>query len=352
MMKPRARDLGIKLPGTPGPLNAITDVAGVEVGFTTLIADAPHVARTGVTAILPRPRADLFNPVWSGQFNLNGNGEMTGAHWINEAGWFTGPITITNTFSIGRAHHATVQWMAEHFGQLERGEQFILPVAAETFDGWLNDIARFHVTEAHVMAAIDAAAPGSVAEGNVGGGTGMIAYEFKGGTGTASRRVQIDGAEFTVGALVQANHGLRPWLTIAGVPVGQMMPEGCVRSAEQGSIIGIIATDAPLLPSQLQRLARRAGMGIGRAGTPSGNNSGDLFLAFSTANDQGRAPEPRRYSMECLGNDTLDPVFLAVVEAIDEAVLNAMVAAETMTGRDGRVVQAIDHARLRAIFGG
>ena len=349
-MTPRARDLGIPLGGAPGPLNAITDVAGVEVGFTTLVADTPHIVRTGVTAILPRPRADLFSPVWAGQFNMNGNGEMTGAHWINEAGWFTGPITITNTFSIGRAHHATVQWMAEHFAQLEQGEQFILPVAAETFDGWLNDIARFAVTEADVIAAIDAARPGPVAEGNVGGGTGMTAYEFKAGTGTASRIVRIDGADFTVGALVQANHGLRPWLTIAGVPVGQLMPEGRFRRVEQGSIIGIVATDAPLLPSQLQRLARRAALGMGRAGTPSGNSSGDLFLAFSTANSTGRAPEPSRYNLDCLGNDTLDPLFLAVVEAIDEAVLNALVAAETMTGRNGRTVLAIDHERLRKLF--
>ncbi len=351
-MTPRARDLGIPLNGTPGPRNAITDVAGVEVGAVTLIADIPHIARTGVTAILPRPRGGLFNPVWAGQFNMNGNGEMTGAHWINEAGWFTGPITLTNTFSIGRAHHATVQWMAEHFAELARGEQFILPVVAETFDGYLSDIARFPVTEAHVLAAIDAARPGKVAEGNVGGGTGMIAYEFKGGTGTASRIVRVDGADYTIGALVQANHGLRPWLTIAGVPVGQMIPEGRFRGVEQGSIIGIVATDAPLLPSQLQRLARRAALGMGRAGTPSGNSSGDLFLAFSTANDPGRAPEPSRYRMDCLGNGTLDPVFLAVVESVDEAVLNAMVAAETMTGRNGRTVQAIGHERLRGIFGG
>ena len=346
----RARDLGIPLSGEPGPLNAITDVAGVAVGCTTLIFDTPHIARTGVTAILPRPREQLLNPVWAGHFNMNGNGEMTGTHWINEAGWFNGPITLTNTHAIGRAHHGTAQWMTQHFGELERGEQFILPVAAETFDGWLNDIARFHVTEAHVAAAIDNARPGPVAEGNTGGGTGMICYEFKGGTGTASRRVIIDGTAYTIGTLVQANHGLRPWLTIAGVPVGEMLPGNRFTQQERGSIIGIVATDAPLLPTQLQRLARRAGLGIGRAGSPSGNNSGDLFLAFSTANDIGRIPEPRRYRMDCLGNNGLDPLFLAVVESIDEAILNAMVAAETMTGRLGRVIHAIDHNRLRDIF--
>jgi D-aminopeptidase len=342
--KIRARGLGLPLPGQPGPLNAITDVPGVEVGTTTIIRGDD--IRTGVTAILPRPRAHLLNPVWAGMFSLNGNGEMTGAHWIRDGGWFTGPITITNTFSIGIAHHATIRWMANAFPEVVRETDWLLPVAAETYDGWLNDIGGQHVTEADVIAAIDAAKSGTVPEGSVGGGTGMICYEFKGGTGTSSRRVSVDGTTHTVGALVQANHGLRDWLTVCGVRVGEKMQGNKVWDKETGSIIVVIATDAPLIPTQLERLARRASIGIGRGGTPSGNNSGDIFLAFSTANDQGPLPEKRRYSFDAIGNDALDPLFLAVVEAVEEAVLNALVAAETMTGRHGRRVDAIDPAEL------
>ncbi|MGE0025065.1 MAG: P1 family peptidase [Hyphomicrobium sp.] len=348
--KARARGLGLPLPGTTGPLNAITDVAGVTVGFTTLKDEVKGI-QTGVTAILPRPAADLMHPLWSGVFSMNGNGEMTGAHWIRDAGWFTGPVTITNTFAVGLAHHATLKWLARHFPDLD-DDLWALPVAAETYDGYLHDIAGFHVTEAHVEATIDAAAPGPVAEGCVGGGTGMITYEYKGGTGTASRKVETRIGTHTVGVLVQANHGLRDWLTVCGRAVGALLPGRRVFSKERGSIIVVIATDAPLLPGQLERLARRAAIGIGRGGTPSGNNSGDIFLAFSTANDPGPLPEPARLVFEAVSNDDLDAVYMGVVEAVEEAVLNAMLAAETTTGKGGRVVDAIDHEQLKALFAG
>lgn len=346
--KARARGLGLPFPGETGPLNAVTDVGGVTVGFTTL-DDAARGIHTGVTAILPRRAEALNHPVWAGVHSMNGNGEMTGAHWIRDAGWFTGPITITNTFSVGVAHHASVQWMARHFPDF--GEDlWALPVAAETYDGYLSDIAGFHVTEQHVLAAIDGAASGPVVEGCVGGGTGMIAYEFKGGTGTASRRTRTRTGEHTVGVLVQANHGVRPWLTVCGKRVGEALPGSRCYSAERGSIIVVIATDAPLLPNQLERLARRASIGIGRGGTPSGNSSGDIFMAFSTANDPGPLPEPATLSLSAVSNDDLDPVYMAVVESVEEAVLNAMLAAETTVGKKGRVVEALDHAALEALF--
>jgi D-aminopeptidase len=342
--KPRARGLGLPLPGTPGPFNAITDVAGVEVGYETLIRG--DAVRTGVTAILPRPREKLLNPIWAGLFSLNGNGEMTGSHWIRDGGWFTGPVTITNTFSVGLAHHATVRWMASRFAAAMEKFAWVLPVAAETYDGWLNDIAGQWIEESHVLSAIDAARPGAVNEGNVGSGTGMICYEFKGGTGTASRRIEIDGNDYTVGVLVQANHGIRDWLTVCGVRVGDKLRGTKTWTQETGSIIVVIATDAPLIPAQLERLARRASIGVGRGGTPSGNNSGDIFLAFTTANDPGQLPEKPRYHFEAIGNEKLDPLFLATVEGVEEAVLNVLIAAETMTGKSGRVVEAIDHDRL------
>lgn len=348
--KPRARGLGLPMPGITGPLNAITDVDGVTVGFTTLRDDGGSI-HTGVTAILPRAPQELAHPVWSGVFSMNGNGEMTGAHWIRDAGWFTGPITITNTFSVGLAHHATLKWMAQRFPAL--GEDlWALPVAAETYDGFLSDISGFHVTEAHVMAAIDGARPGPVAEGCVGGGTGMIAYEFKGGTGTASRIAKTRLGEHTVGVLVQANHGIKPWLTVCGKRVGDLLPGARVYENERGSIIVVIATNAPLLPGQLERLARRASIGIGRGGTPSGNSSGDIFLAFSTANDPGPLPEPAELSFRAVSNDDLDALYLAVVESVEEAVINAMLAAETTTGKHGRVVRAIDVEKLKALVVG
>jgi len=339
----RARQLGLPMPGTQGPLNAITDVPGIHVGFTTLIADTDGKSiRTGVTAILPRPPENLLHPAWAGTFSMNGNGELTGCHWIREAGWFTGPITITNTCSLGIAHHATVRWLAQHFPE-QIGETFWpLPVVGETYDGWLNDIAGQHISEAHVLAAINTAATGPVPEGNVGGGTGMIAYEFKGGTGTSSRIVETKVGKYTLGVLVQANHGLRAWLRVCGVPVGQAMPAAAPQPAERGSIIVIAATDAPLMPLQLQRIARRISIGMGRGGTPSGNSSGDIFLAFSTANDPGEVPEPALLNFTALSNDDMDALFLATVESVDEAILNAMLAAETMTGKANRTVPAIN----------
>ncbi len=347
--RPRARALGLPLPGTPGPLNAITDVPGVSVGLTTIIEGAS--IRTGVTAVLPRPAADLLHPVWAGAFSMNGNGEMTGVHWIKDSGWFTGPITITNTFSVGVAHHATVRWMVEHFPDKVGEDVWVLPVAAETYDGYLNDIAGLHVTESHVLAAINGAKGGPVAEGSVGGGTGMMTYEFKGGTGTASRKVSLASKDYTLGALVQANHGLRPWLTVCGHPVGEALSDNRVLERERGSIIVILATDAPLFPTQIERLARRAAIGIGRAGTPSGNSSGDIFLAFSTANDPGPLPEPARLGFEVISNDLLDPLFLAAVEAVDEAVLNAMCAAGPMSGKNGYHVDALPLDRLTELMG-
>jgi len=348
--KTRARGLGLPFASPTGPFNAITDVAGVGVGATTLIQG--QSIRTGVTAVLPRPASDLLEPVWAGFFSLNGNGEMTGTHWIEEAGCFAGPVLITNTMSVGMAHHGAVHWLARRFPAELADDFWPLPVVAETYDGYLNDIARLAVTQADVAAALDSATSGPVAEGNTGGGAGMIAYEWKGGTGTASRGVDIGPDHFTVGILVQANHGRRPWFRIGGVPVGERLPEGTFRAREQGSIIVVIATDAPLIPTQLKRLARRAALGVGRGGTPASNSSGDIFLAFTTANGQGKLPEPPRLSFTAVSNDLLDGLFMAVVEGVEEAVVNAMLAAETMKGRQGRVVEAIDHeALVRAIRG-
>lgn len=346
----RARGLGLPFAGTPGPLNAITDVPGVAVGYTTLCYENQDtVVRTGVSAILPRPPQELLHPVWGGTFSLNGNGELTGCHWIREAGWFTGPITLTNTCSLGIAHHATTRWLVNRFSSKIGESEWPLPVVGETFDGWLNDIGGQHVTEDHVISAIERAATSSVEEGSVGGGAGMIAYEFKAGSGTSSRAVATNAGTYTIGAFVQANHGLRPWLTVCGVPVGELMPENRLWNAEKGSIIGIIATDAPLAPHQLARLAKRISLGVGRGGTPSSNNSGDIFLAFSTANDPGEIPEPSLLRMDLLGNPEMDNLFIAAVESIDEAIVNSMVAAETVVGRYGRRVIAIDHDQLREL---
>ena len=350
MAKPRARDLGLDFPGTPGPANALTDVPGVLVGYTTLIDNEAQI-RTGVTAILPYGHDAVPRPVWAGQFSLNGNGEMTGVHWIHDAGYFTGPVCITNTHSVGMVHHATTRWMIDTYGEAF-GDDYIwaMPVVAETFDGVLNDINGQHVQAEHVIAAIDGAAGGVPAEGNVGGGTGMICYEFKGGTGTSSRRVKLGGEDYTVGALVQANHGIRDWLTILGVPLGKEMREDLLKRRESGSIIVVIGTDAPLSPLSLQHLAKRASIGIGRHGTPSGNGSGDIFLAFSTANRRA-LPQlaAAKQSFEFINNEVLDPCYLATVEAVEEAVVNAMVAAETTTTVKpaGLTCRAIDHHALR-----
>ncbi len=355
-MKPRARDLGLPFPGTPGPFNAITDVAGVGVGFATRVADAPAQIRTGVTAIVPRVDHPSLRPVWAGAFALNGNGEMTGTHWIRDAGYFCGPVCITNTHSVGIVHHAAVRWMIQrHRSEFDNVHLWAMPVVAETYDGVLSDILGQHVTEADALEALDSARGGVVAEGNVGGGAGMICYEFKGGTGTSSRVVKLPDRHGTIGVLVQANHGLRDWLTVLGVPVGRELTQDRLFNQEQGSIIVIVATDLPMLPNQLQRVARRAALGVGRGGTPGGNNSGDIFLAFSVANPidlpQLGAPSWR---LEAINDEHFDAIYLAVVQAVEEAVVNALVAAETTpTFRPpGSVARAIDTAALTALVTG
>ena len=351
--KPRARDLGIPFDGTPGVNNAITDVPGVTVGFTTVIADLPgNVAvRTGVTAVLPRGRATLDQPVFAGLFALNGNGEMTGSHWVEESGFLEGPVMLTNTHSVGVVRDATIQYRVKQGTPDASGYWWSLLVVAETWDGDLNDINGFHVTPEHVAHALDSASGGPVAEGNVGGGTGMICHEFKCGTGIASRVATINGHGYTVGALVQANYGVRGELRVAGVPVGQYLKDDLPRvvSKDKGSIIILLATDAPLLPTQLKRIARRAAMGLARNGSYAGNGSGDIFIAFSTANPgTGQHAATDRISM--LGNDELDPLFIASVDATDEAIINAMVAADTKTGTGGFRAVAIDHDALRKVL--
>ncbi len=360
MTKPRGRDLGLPFPGETGANNAITDVPGVEVGFCTRIeGDGPLIqgqgpVRTGVTAILPLGQLSDPEPVWAGMYALNGNGEMTGTHWILDGGYFVGPICITNTHSVGIVHHAAVRWMIRtYFQSWESEHLWAMPVVAETYDGVLNDINGQHLTEADALKALDSAAPGPVAEGNVGGGTGMITYEFKGGTGTASRHLTIDGEAFHMGALVQANHGMRPWLNVLGKSIGEAMPEGRLFDAEQGSIIVILGTNIPMAPHQLQRLAKRAAIGVGRGGSPGGNNSGDIFLAFSTAN-RGPIPQltgPRR-RFEMISDQQFDPIYMAAVESIEEAVINAMLAAEDMTTLrpPGHICRAIDGQRLQSFF--
>lgn len=348
--KPRARDLGVPFDGNPGPLDAITDVAGVEVGQTTLIHGTGRLVvgegpvRTGVTAIFPRGKA---NPaaVFAGWFALNGNGEMTGTAWIDEAGILDGPIALTNTHSVGVVRDAIIQWQVKK-GRAGGEVWWSLPVVAETWDGWLNDINGFHVKAEHVFAALDAAKPGPVEEGSVGGGTGMVCHEFKAGIGTASR---VTSVGYTVGVLVQANYGLRGQLRIAGVPVGQEIPEGKIRTDEAGSILVIIATDAPLLPHQLKRLARRPSLALGRMGSESGNSSGDLFLAFSTANTVPIGPK-KPGTVQLLASDDMSPLFTAVVQATEEAIVNALVAGETMTGRDDHVIVGLPHDKLRAVL--
>jgi D-aminopeptidase len=357
--KPRARDLGVPFDGTPGPMNAITDVQGVEVGEKTLISgDGKLVVgkgpvRTGVTAILPRGRQSQ-DPVFAGWFTENGNGEMTGTTWVEESGFLEGPVMITNTHSVGTVRDAVIAWRIQHGFTGEY--PWSLPVVAETYDGYLNDIDGFHVTSADAFAALDSARSGQVVEGNVGGGTGMICNEFKGGIGTSSRKLPPRNGGYTVGVLVQCNYGVRDNLRIAGAPVGREIRDDLVWSAknrtsgnELGSIIVVVATDAPLIPTQLKRLAKRVTLGLGRDGSISGNGSGDIFIAFSTANPHSAdANGPRK--VEMLPNDGVDPLFKATVEATEEAVINAMVAAETMTGIDGHKVIALPHERLREVL--
>ena len=355
----RARALGIPFDGTPGPLNAITDVAGVTVGYSTIIGGEGKLevgkgpVRTGVTAILPRGDKSFDDPVYAGAFSLNGNGEMTGVAWIEEGGFLEGPIMITNTHSVGVVRDAVIQWRVSKGGPDATGFSWSLPVVAETWDGFLNDINGFHVKPEHAVQALETAKGGPVAEGSVGGGTGMVCFEFKGGMGTASRVVSMKGAEgappqsYTVGAMVQSNFGLRPQLMITGVPVGREIKEGAFRSAESGSIIVAVATDAPLLPHQLKRLARRCSHGLARTGGTSGNGSGDLFLAFSTANPGVATPEKPKHSVETIPNDRLDPILNATVQAVEEAIINSIVVKQTMTGAEGRKVIALPHDRVR-----
>lgn len=355
--KPRARELGVLLEGTPGPANAITDVPGVQVGHRTLIRGAN--VRTGVTAVWPRGKTSSA-PVYAGFFSQNGNGDMTGTHWLAESGFADGPVLITNTHSVGVVRDAYLAWLVKN--QRRPGTNvfdsgfYTYPIVAETYDGFLNDINGFHVQPADVDAALEAAASGPVAEGNVGGGTGMVCYGFKGGIGTASRRLEASRGGYTVGVLVQCNCGARRQLRIGGLPVGlelsQNPPQAAAAGAyreDTGSIIIVVATDAPLLPHQAQRLARRATMGLARTGSVSGNGSGDIFLAFSTANAHAAAASGPT-SVLTLPNDSLDPVFEATVQATEEAIINSMLAAETMRGVDGHVVTALPHAALREVL--
>lgn len=355
--EPRARDLGIPFAGTTGPLNAITDVAGVTVGHTTLISGDGKLdvgsgpVRTGVTVV--HPRGKKYDPVFSGWYALNGNGEMTGTTWVEESGFLEGPVVITNTHSVGVARDATIEWQYANnlFDPLPDDPDVFwsLPVVAETYDGDLNDINGFHVTKEHVIDALESAKSGPVAEGNVGGGTGMICHQFKGGIGTASRQLKILDRDYTVGILVQANYGSRETLTIAGVPLGDklsdLMPVFRPTDRSTGSIIVVVATDAPLMPHQLERLARRVPIGISKVGGYASNGSGDIFIAFSTANP-GAAAREGLVKIEILPNDAMSPLFLATAQATEEAIVNALIAAETMVGVNGNTVYALPHDRL------
>ena len=378
--KPRARDLAIPFLGTPGRHNAITDVAGVEVGHATLVSGHGRLVRgqgpvrTGVTAVLPRGKHS-FDPVFAAWFALNGNGEMTGTAWIDEGGFLEGPVMITNTHSVGVVRDAVIAWLRP------RNPRFLwaLPVVAETYDGVLNDIDGFHVKPEHAFAALDGAAGGPVAEGAVGGGTGMLCNGFKGGIGTSSRVLTAAAGGYTVGVLVQCNYGSRLALRIAGVPVGQEFSEPTICAAgaapsqeflrelpkcgerrasqaaevparELGSIIIVMATDAPLLPHQLERVAKRAALGLGREGSIAGNGSGDIFVAFSTANPHAASDSVPAVDVRMVPNDRLDPIFSATVQATEEAITNAMLAAETTDGADDVRAYALPHDRLRAIL--
>jgi D-aminopeptidase len=363
--KPRARDLGLPLQGTPGPYNALTDVPGVAVGFATLVewaqADGDTQVCTGVTAILPRGHHERPLPVWAGQFDLNGNGEMTGTHWIHDAGYFMGPICLTNTHSVGIVHQAAVRFSIDSYPDYFRAHHsWAMPVVAETYDGLVNDICALHVTEEHALHALRSARSGFVAEGNVGGGTGMQTYGFKGGTGTSSRRIRIEGETYNVGALVQSNFGKRSEFSVLGVPVGRHLGDDSVIAAdgqpETGSIIVIIGTDVPLTPTQLHRLAKRGTLGIGRTGTSGGHYSGDLMLAFSVANPLDMPalgqPQPGLFHTDWLNDAHCDAVYAAAVDAVEESILNALLAAESVPTfkPPGAVLQALDPERLLALL--
>lgn len=352
--KPRARDLGIPFEGTPGKYNAITDVAGVEVGYKTLIEGSGKLivgkgpVRTGVTAIFPRGKGSLER-VFAAWFTLNGNGEMTGTTWVDESGALGSPVLITNTHSVGIVRDAVIEWYMKKIKGDDYSGDISLPVVAETWDGFLNDINGFHVKKEHVFEAMESAASGPLREGNVGGGTGMIVHGFKGGTGTSSRKLEVKQGGYTMGALVQANYGKRALLSIAGVPVGKeitdLTPSQGKADTDQGSIIVVLATDAPLLPHQLERIVKRVALGIGVMGGRGGNSSGDIFIAFSTANPEVSKLEGIAH-LEMLPNERIDPLFEAATSATEEAIVNAMIAAETMEGVNGNKVYAIPHDRL------
>lgn len=358
-VQPRARDLGVPFEGLPGPLNAITDVAGVTVGHATIIRGEGKLVvgegpvRTGVTAILPRGK-NFTGRVFAARHNLNGNGEMTGVSWLDESGCLGSPILLTNTHSVGVVRDAVIAWSVKHADPKNYSGDLSLPVVTETYDGFLNDINGFHVKPEHVLAALENARGGLVPEGNVGGGTGMIAHGFKGGIGTSSRIVKIGDNAFTVGVLVQANYGRRDNLHVAGIPLGPEFPDllptrGAPKDG-QGSIVIIIATDTPLLPHQLRRLAQRASLGVAIVGGRGENSSGDLFLAFSTADATEASKLDDLATVHSLPNEQMNPLFNATVNATEEAIVNALVAAETMTGADGNTVYAIPHDRLRAVL--
>jgi D-aminopeptidase len=349
----RARDLGVPFEGTPGPSNSITDVNGVEVGYRTLIRGEGKLqigvgpVRTGVTAIFPRGKSAV-DPVFAGWFTENGNGEMTGTTWVEESGFLYGPVMITNTHSVGVVRDTVIDWQVKHGTPVPLEDWWSLPVVAETWDGDLNDINGFHVKPEDAVAAMQDAHAGPIAEGNVGGGTGMICFEFKGGTGTSSRQLPEHLGGYTVGVLVQCNFGVRHLLRIAGTPVGYEIPLDTHRN-DIGSIIVIVATDAPLLPHQLKRIARRVTLGLGRLGSISGNGSGDIFIAFSTAN-AGAGLVQKSANVQALANGQMDSLFEATVQATEEAVVNAMIAAKTMTGINGHTVEALPHDRLREVL--
>ncbi len=386
--KPRARDLGIPFEGTPGAVNAITDVAGVEVGHTTIVRGSGQLrigegpVRTGVTAVWPRGR-ETPDPVYAAWFTLNGDGEMTGTTWVRDSGIMEGPVMITNTLSVGVVHHAVIRWGVAKAAERGGGWLAALPVVGETWDGTLNDIRGQHVTEEDAIAAMEAARGGPVAEGNVGGGTGMICHRFKGGIGTSSRLAEVAGETYTVGVLVQCNYGSRGPFRVAGVPVGQeitdltperpeaggappagsALPHGAAPPAgtapvdqaifqadREGSIIVVVATDAPVLPHQLERMARRVSLGLARNGSVSSNGSGDIFVAFSTANREAASERAAAADARVLANSRLNPLFSATVEATEEAIINALIAAETMTGANDVTVHALPHDRLREVL--
>lgn len=341
----RARDLDLEFEGRTGIRNTICDVSGVEVGHSTLIgkASGDRKVRTGVTAILPRGKKTVNSHIFAGSSTLNGNGEVTGLSWIGESGILSGPVMLTNTYSVGLVRDSVIKYMSR------RGlKSDVLPVVGEISDEYLNDISGHHVQESHVIEAIESSRGDNVLEGNVGGGTGAVCYEFKGGIGTSSRIVEAIDTRYRVGALVQANHGLRRHLTILGEPIGKELTENLVRTKEYGSIVIVLATDAPLLPHQLNRLARRAYLGLAHTGSVSSNGSGDFCIAFTTAQEFSNSPADMQRS-NWIPNGGMDHIFEGTVAAVEEAVINALVAAETMSGNNDHKVYQIPYKALKKI---